>query len=115
MNETLNVAIVGYGYAAKTFHVPLIAGVAGLELAAIVSSDPAKVRADWPEVVVFATPAELFDRSDIDLVVITTPNDSHFPLARMALTAGKHVVVDKPFTVTVADARCLQAAAAAAG
>ena len=51
MNETLNVAIVGYGYAAKTFHAPLIAGVAGLELAAIVSSDPAKVRADWPEVV----------------------------------------------------------------
>lgn len=115
MNETLNVAIVGYGFAAKTFHAPLIAGIAGLELAAIASSDPAKVRADWPEVVVVATPAELFARSDIDLVVITTPNDSHFPLARMALAAGKHVVVDKPFTVTVADARCLQAEAAAAG
>ena len=67
MNETLNVAIVGYGYAAKTFHAPLIAGVAGLELAVIVSSDPAKVRADWPEVVVLATPTELFARSDIDL------------------------------------------------
>ena len=115
MNETLNVAIVGYGFAAKTFHAPLIAGVAGLELAAIASSDAAKVRADWPEVVVCATPAELFARPDIDLVVIPTPNDSHFPLARMALAAGKHVVVDKPFTVTVTDARCLQAEAAAAG
>jgi len=114
MNETLNVAIVGYGYAAKTFHAPLIAGVAGLELAAIVSSDPDKVHADWPEVMVLATPTELFARSDIDLVVITTPNESHFPLARMALAAGKHVVVDKPITVTVADARCLQAEAAAA-
>lgn len=115
MTETLNVAIVGYGFAAKTFHAPLIAGVAGLQLAAIASSDAAKVRADWPEVVVVATAAELFARSDIDLVVIPTPNDSHFPLARMALAAGKHVVVDKPFTVTVADARCLQAEAAAAG
>lgn len=115
MTEPLNVAIVGYGFASRTFHAPLIAAVPGLELTAIMSSDPAKVKTDWPAVAVDATAADLFARPEIDLVVIPTPNDSHFPLARMALAAGKHVVVDKPFTVTLAEARCLQAEAAAAG
>ncbi len=114
MTEPLNVAIVGYGFASKTFHAPLIAAVPGLELMAIASSDPAKVKADWPDVAVEATAANLFGRREIDLVVIPTPNTSHFPLACMALAAGKHVVVDKPFTVTLAEARCLQAEAAAA-
>ncbi len=115
MSGTLRVGIIGYGFASKTFHAPLIAGVPGLELAAIASSDPTKVHADRPRVAVDATPAELLARPEIDLVVIPTPNDTHFLLARLALAAGKHVVVDKPFTVTLADARCLQAEAAAAG
>ncbi len=115
MTKTLSVGIVGYGFAAKTFHAPLIAGVPGLKLAAISSSDPAKAAADWPDVPVEATPAALFARPDIDLVVIPTPNETHFPLARAALAAGKHVVVDKPFTVTLAEARTLQDEAAKTG
>lgn len=101
----LKVGLVGYGYAGKTFHAPLIAAVPALELAAVASSDAAKVHADWPGVTVHATPAELVARDDIDLVVIATPNDTHFPLARDALLAGRHVVVDKPFTVKLDDAR----------
>ncbi len=115
MPEILNAGIVGYGFATKTFHAPLIAGVPGLKLAAISSSDPSKVRADWPQVPVDASPEALFSRSDIELVVIPTPNETHFPLALAALAAGKHVVVDKPFTVTLAEARRLQAEASAAG
>ena len=114
MFKTLSVGIVGYGYATKTFHAPLIAGIPGLRLAAISSSDPSKVRADWPDVQVEATADGLFARPDIDLVVIPTPNDTHFPLACAALAAGKHVVVDKPFTVTLDEARQLQAKAQAA-
>jgi predicted dehydrogenase len=101
----LKVGLVGYGYAGKTFHAPLIAAVPALELSAVASSDAAKVHADWPGVTVHATPAELVARDDIDLVVIATPNDTHFPLARDALLAGRHVVVDKPFTVKLDDAR----------
>ena len=97
MSESLNVGIVGYGFATKTFHAPLVAGVPGLKLTAISSSDPAKVKADWPEVATETTPEALFARPDIDLVVIPTPNTTHFPLASAALAAGKHVVVDKPF------------------
>jgi len=105
--ERLRVGLLGYGYAGKTFHAPLIAAVPALELAAVASSDAAKVHADWPGVAVHASPADLIARDDIDLVVIATPNDTHHPLARDALLAGRHVVVDKPFTVHLADARAL--------
>jgi predicted dehydrogenase len=107
----IRVAIIGYGYATKTFHAPLVASVRGLELRAVSSSDPAKVHADWPQLAVEATPQALIAREDIDLVVVPTPNDTHHPLAREALLAGKHVVVDKPFTLTQAEAQDLTALA----
>ena len=107
----LRVGLLGYGYAGKTFHAPLIAGVPGLQLAAVASSDAAKVQADFPGLEVIADPQVLLRRADIDLIVIATPNDSHHPLARAALAAGRHVVVDKPFTLTLAQARELQALA----
>jgi scyllo-inositol 2-dehydrogenase (NADP+) len=114
MKPPLSVGIVGYGFASKTFHAPLITSVPGLQLAAISSSDAAKVHADWPDLPVDATPEALFARPDLDLVVIPTPNDTHFALASAALAAGKHVVVDKPFTVTLAQAQQLHDQAEAA-
>ncbi|MEO5687817.1 MAG: oxidoreductase [Burkholderiaceae bacterium] len=101
----LKVGLIGYGYAGKTFHAPLISALPSLELVAVASSDPAKVHADWPDVIVHATPVELIVRDDLDLVVIATPNDTHHPLARAALLAGRNVVIDKPFTVALDDAR----------
>ncbi len=111
----LRVGLIGYGYAGKTFHAPLIAGVPGLRLAAVSSRDAARAHADWPEAEVLPDARALLQRSDIDLVVIASPNDSHFPLARAALAAGRHVVVDKPFTLTLAEARELCALAHARG
>jgi predicted dehydrogenase len=107
------VALLGYGYAGKTFHAPLVAAVRGLRLGAVVSHDAAKVRADWPDVLVTDVLDQVLARPDIDLVVIATPNDTHADLARRALLAGKHVVVDKPVTATVAEAEDLQALALA--
>ena len=111
MPVAIKVGIIGYGYASKVFHAPLVASVPGLRLAAIVSSDAGKVKADWPEVSVDATPAALLARAELDVVVIPTPNDTHYPLAMQALEAGKHVVLDKPFTLTHAEARALNASA----
>lgn len=105
MSENIRVGLIGYGYASKTFHAPLVAGTPGMELAAITSSDETKVRADLPAVPVVTEPKHLFNDPNIDLIVIPTPNDTHFPLAKAALEAGKHVVVDKPFTVTLSQAR----------
>ncbi|UXY15983.1 oxidoreductase [Chitiniphilus purpureus] len=107
MSNPLRVGLIGYGYAGKTFHAPLIHATPGLSLVAVASSRPADVIADWPDVAVKTEPAALITRPDLDLVVIATPNDTHAPLARAALAAGKHVVVDKPFTLSVAEADAL--------
>ncbi|KOQ95641.1 oxidoreductase [Pluralibacter gergoviae] len=115
MSDTIRVGLIGYGYASKTFHAPLIGGTSGMTLAAISSSDEAKVRADWPTVSVVADPQQLFSDPSLDLIVIPTPNDTHYPLAKAALEAGKHVVVDKPFTVTLSQARELEALACRCG
>lgn len=115
MKESFNVGVVGYGFASQTFHVPLIQATPGLELIAVSSSDAAKVHRGLPSVAVADSPQALFARSDVDLVVIPTPNESHFPLAKAALAAGKHVVVDKPFTVTLSEARQLRSLAEQAG
>ncbi|HFD8245320.1 TPA: oxidoreductase, partial [Citrobacter freundii] len=56
MSDNIRVGLIGYGYASKTFHAPLIVGTPGLELAAVSSSDEAKVKADWPTVAVVAEP-----------------------------------------------------------
>ena len=104
MQEPLNVALLGYGYAGRTFHAPLIASVPGLRLAAVGSGNPAKVRADLPAVDV-GTVEEVLARPRVEVVVIATPNDTHVGFARRALEAGQHVVVDKPFTLTLAEAR----------
>ncbi|HCB1499208.1 TPA: oxidoreductase [Klebsiella michiganensis] len=105
MSDAIRVGLIGYGYASKTFHAPLISGTPGMTLAAVSSSDESKVLADWPVVKVVSEPGQLFSDPNLDLIVIPTPNDTHFPLAKAALEAGKHVVVDKPFTVTLSQAR----------
>ncbi|MDZ7853721.1 MAG: oxidoreductase [Halomonas sp.] len=109
--KTINVGLLGYGMAGRTFHAPLIQAAPGLELTAVVSSNAERVRADYPEVEVLPKATQLFARRDIDLVVIATPNDTHFPLAKAALAAGKHVVIDKPFSVSASEARLLKAQA----
>ena len=115
MTTSLQVALVGYGFVGKVFHAPLIAAVDGLTLHTIVSSNPVAVHADFPDVRVLPTlDAALADPS-IELIVIATPNDLHAPQAHAALDAGKHVVVDKPFTVTVEEAESVIAHAERAG
>lgn len=115
MQPILNVALVGYGFVGKVFHAPLIANTPGLRLHTVVSSDARKVSADHPSVRVVAEPDAAFADPDIDLVVIAAPHPVHAPLASAALAQGKHVVVDKPFTVTLQQARRVIADADRAG
>jgi len=100
-------ALIGYGFAGKTFHAPLLMAEPGIALTHVASSNAAKVHADLPHAIVDADPRAIATSPDVDLVVIASPNDSHAPLAEAALSAGKHVVVDKPFTLDVAEARAL--------
>jgi predicted dehydrogenase len=105
-SQTIRVGLIGYGYAGRTFHAPLIQSVPGLSLTVVGSTKPDVVQAAIPGALV-CEPAEVPTHPEVDLVVIATPNESHFTLAAEALRAGKDVVIDKPFTVTLADARSL--------
>ena len=115
MQAILNVALVGYGYVGKTFHAPLISHTPGLHLHTVVSSDQAKVLADLPQVRVVQHARDAFADPAIDLVVIAAPNAVHATLACDALAQGKHVVVDKPFTITLQEARKVIAQAQTSG
>ena len=112
---TLRVGLVGYGYAGRTIHAPLIATVPGLQLAAVASSRADRVHDDHPGLPVDAEPRQLMQRADIDLVVIAAPPAVHAALADAALRAGKHVVVDKPFVLDLAEARDLARRARSCG
>lgn len=114
-SQPVRVALIGYGYAGRVFHAPLIRTVPGLSLDFVASRDADKVHADLPDVEVIGDPLRAAIDPRVDLVVIATPNDSHAPLARAALHAGRNVVVDKPFTLSLADARELAALAEGTG
>jgi predicted dehydrogenase len=105
--QPVRVGLIGYGYAGKTFHAPLIRSVPGLRLTHVGSTKPDVVQADLPGSTV-SSAEDISTHPEVDLVVIASPNESHFPLAAAALRAGKHVVVDKPFTVTLEEARALR-------
>ena len=115
----LRVGIVGYGLAGALFHAPFVATTPGLRVAAVVTGDPERrerALREHPGVRVFAAAEHLLESAaDVDVVVVASPNDTHVPLARAALAAGLHVVVDKPFATTAADGWSLIAAADAAG
>jgi scyllo-inositol 2-dehydrogenase (NADP+) len=103
MSDPIRVGLVGYGMAGRVFHAPVIHAAEGLELVKVVERRTRESPKRYPGVEVVADVSELFG-DDVDLVVVATPNATHHPIAREALLAGKHVVVDKPFTTTSAQA-----------
>ena len=112
---TIRVGLIGYGLAGKVFHAPLIGAVDGIELATVMTSRTGELARDWPAARPVADAAAIIDDPAIDLVVVASPNDTHAPLARAALAAGKHVVVDKPLAGTAAEAQALADLARARG
>ncbi|KAF9183641.1 hypothetical protein BGZ50_004114 [Haplosporangium sp. Z 11] len=101
-SSPINVGVIGFGMSAQVFHAPLISSTKGLNLAAFVcrSGPNLTLSSKYPSANVYQSHEQLLQDPTIQLVVITTPNTLHFDLARQALEAGKHVVVEKPFTVT---------------
>jgi len=115
MNKPLNVGLIGYGFAGRTFHAPVIAAVPELALAKVVERGASRSKERYPWVEVVRDAAALYDDASIDLVVVATPSTDHVRFARDALLAGKHVVVEKPFAPTSAEADELIALANAKG
>ncbi|MES1202057.1 MAG: Gfo/Idh/MocA family oxidoreductase [Pseudomonadota bacterium] len=98
--------LIGYGLAGRLLHAPLVTS-AGIEIAAIVTSRAEQARGDFPNATVLATIEDCVARNDIDLIIVVTPDHLHATHVRIALEAGKHVVVDKPFANTSAEALAL--------
>jgi predicted dehydrogenase len=115
----IGAALIGYGLGGRYFHAPLIAVTQGMQLRVVVTSDVDRQRAamaEHPGVRVVPSADALFAHDyDIDVVVISTPNRTHVPLALAAIEAGKAVVVDKPLAPTASEARSVIAAATRRG
>lgn len=111
---TIRVGIVGFGISAKVFHAPFLKVSPHFTVTTIFERSKQESKAMFPDATIVRSMDALL-QTDIDLVVITTPNDSHYPYSLMALQAGKHVVVEKPFTILSQDALHLVEVAKAAG
>lgn len=115
MAQPIRVGLAGFGISATVFHAPFFATMPEYELVTVLERTKNESQKKYPFVRVVRSIEELVADPSIDLIVITSPNETHFPYANAALQAGKHVVVEKPFTNTSAEAQELVTLAAASG
>jgi len=112
MGRRIRVGILGYGYAGRSFHAYLVGLEPRLQLVAIATRDPGRRERAAAEhgVATFETLDAMLAGSDAELIVIATPHDVHAEQAIRSMDAGRHVVVDKAMTLTLADADAMIAA-----
>src|SRR5450432_340215 len=100
----IDVGLVGFGFAGRTFHAPVISAVEGLRLAAIVQRKGDEAAHAYPAAAIVRSLDELLAISSIRLIVVATPNTTHFSIAKQCLLADRDVVIDKPFAPTYTEA-----------
>eukprot|EP01100_Stratorugosa_tubuloviscum_P005017 TRINITY_DN2281_c3_g1_i1.p1 TRINITY_DN2281_c3_g1~~TRINITY_DN2281_c3_g1_i1.p1 ORF type:complete len:411 (-),score=187.44 TRINITY_DN2281_c3_g1_i1:43-1203(-) len=107
MNKIINCVIVGYGYVAQHFHCPLIYSTSNLNLFGIVSSRqliPSIIPQQFSDkILIFSSIEQALLNENVDLIIITTPNSTHFQLGLQCLQSNKHVIIDKPMCLTVSE------------
>jgi predicted dehydrogenase len=104
VTNPINVGLVGFGLAGRVFHAPLIQANPNLRLSHILERRGDEAQKRYPEAKIVRDLESLLRESSVHLIVVATPNTSHLEIAAQSLQAGKHVIVDKPFTITSADA-----------
>ena len=102
MEHTIGIGIASFGLSGRVFHAPLIRHNKNLALKRIIERSKSEAGGPYPDVAVSKSFEDLLSDEAIDIVVVNTPNQTHFEFTKNALQAGKHVVVEKPFTQTVA-------------
>lgn len=103
----IRAALASYGMSGEVFHAPLLAVHPEFQLYKILERNRNKSQEKYPDVTVVKTYEELLEDDQIDLIVVNTPNPYHYDMAEKALNAGKHVVMEKPFTNTSEEAKKL--------
>ena len=107
MASNIRTGIIGYGLSGRVFHAPFIDVVEGYELSMISTANPerkALAQERYPSAAIVPSGEDIINDPNIDLVIVTSPNTDHFRWAKEALLAGKHAVVEKPFTIDAAEA-----------
>jgi scyllo-inositol 2-dehydrogenase (NADP+) len=107
MSSKIKTGLLAYGMSGRVFHAPFIHHHEGFELTAIVERTVKQAQTDFPFAISYKSVEDLLADENIELVIVNTPNYTHFDFASMALDANKHVLVEKPFTVTSDEARIL--------
>lgn len=105
MNHQINTGLLAYGMSGKVFHAPFIDAHPAFNFKAIVERTKKLAQLDYPNIVSHNSVEDLLADDSIDLVIINTPNYTHYEYAKKALNAGKHILVEKPFTATSAQAK----------
>ena len=108
MSAEIGVAVIGFGLAGQVFHAPFVSAVPGLKLEAIVQRKGDEASKAYPSARILRSVEEALGDAKVQLIVVGTPNETHFALAKQALLAGKHVVIDKPFAATSVEAKELK-------
>lgn len=104
MENKIVTGILSYGMSGRLFHAPFIDTNKGFELYAVTERSKKNAQHRYPNVISYDSVEDLIDDPKIELVIINTPNNTHYEFAKIALKAGKHVLVEKPFASTVAEA-----------
>ena len=108
MEKIIHTGIIGFGLSGRVFHAPFIDVVDGFELSKISTANPDNIliaKERYPHAMIVPDGQSIINDDTIDLVIVASPNTVHFHWAKEALLANKHVVVEKPFTVTLAEAQ----------
>jgi scyllo-inositol 2-dehydrogenase (NADP+) len=96
-------ALASFGMSGEVFHAPVITSIPHFYLKTVFERSSEKAIQIYPWVKVVKTFDDILKDTEIELVIVNTPNLFHYSLTKQALLAGKHVVVEKPFTVSIAE------------
>jgi predicted dehydrogenase len=101
MDRPFSAGIASFGMSGRVFHAPLLAHHPAFHLKRIVERSTSDAHALYPGALISRSVGDLLSDPALDLIVVNTPDQDHYGLAKSCLEAGKHVVVEKPFTQTV--------------
>lgn len=101
MSDPILTGICSFGYSTKVFHGPLLAANPNFKFKAVVERNKQESKDSYPELTIYKSIDELVNDGSLELIIVNTPNQTHYEFAKKALLANKHVIIDKPFAATV--------------
>ncbi|UKJ06653.1 Gfo/Idh/MocA family oxidoreductase [Solitalea lacus] len=105
MLSPITTGICSFGYSTKVFHAPLIINNHNFKWTAVVERNNEASKEQYPQLTIYKSVDDLLKDDSLELIIVNTPNQTHYDLAKKALLANKHVIIDKPFTATAAEAK----------